>query len=194
MISSAKDMRSFVKRVAGAALALDVVLFDQVSKWAVLEYVIRPQLVAGASLDLLQWLRAFPAERLSSVKVELTSFLNIVMVWNEGVSFGMFGDGMMGPLAFVGVALGICAIFVIWLLRSESWVEAVACGLVIGGAIGNVIDRLRFGAVADFLDFHLSGLHWPAFNLADACIACGICLILVDAFFLASGRKETKIQ
>lgn len=182
--------RSAVRKILGANLALDVILFDQVGKWAVLEYILRPAAHAGESRDFLAWISSFPVDRLPSAKVELTSFFNLVMVWNQGVSFGMFGDGMAGPLAFVGVAIGICAIFMVWLLKSESWAESIACGLVIGGAIGNIIDRIRFGAVADFLDFHISNLHWPAFNIADACIACGIGLILIDALFLSRRRKE----
>lgn len=190
MIQSEDRIRSFIKRILGAALAFDVLLIDQAVKYLILEYVLRGKAVAGEPLGLFEWFGEFPAQRLPAAKVELTSFFNLVMVWNEGVSFGLFGGGMVGPLAFVAVALGICAIFVVWLARAESWIEAVACGLVIGGAIGNIVDRLRFGAVADFFDFHAFGWHWPAFNIADACIACGIGLILLDALFLARRRKE----
>lgn len=190
MEQTPRQTSGLVRRVAGAGLALDIWVVDQLSKWGVLEYIIRPQVQGGDSRDFWSWISTAPMERLDPARIELAPFLNLVMVWNEGVSFGMFGDGMMGPLAFVGVALGICAIFIVWLARAESWIEAVACGLVIGGALGNIADRLRFGAVADFLDFHLGGLHWPAFNVADASIACGIGLILCDALFFAPRRKE----
>lgn len=185
--------RAAIRKILGASLALDVILFDQIAKWAVVEQILRPATHAGEPRGILDWALTFPMERLPPARIELTSFFNLVMVWNQGVSFGMFGDGMAGPLAFVGVALGICAIFMVWLIKSESWTEAIACGLVIGGAIGNIIDRIRFGAVADFLDFHIGDLHWPAFNIADACIACGIGLILIDALFLSRRRKEEQI-
>ncbi len=178
------------RRIAGALLALGIILCDQISKWAVIEHVLRPAVGDGKAQRFFSWILTFPMDRLSSARIDITSFFNLVMVWNQGVSFGMFGDGMAGPLAFVGVAIGICAIFVIWLLRAESWIETVACGLVIGGAVGNIIDRVRYGAVADFLDFHIDETHWPAFNVADACIACGIGLILLDALFFARWRKE----
>jgi len=85
------------------------------------------------------------------------------------------------------VAAAIVAVLIYWLSRVESWLLAVAIGLVIGGAVGNVIDRLRFGAVVDFLDFHVGSWHWPAFNVADSAICVGVAVMLLDGLLL---RRE----
>jgi signal peptidase II len=85
------------------------------------------------------------------------------------------------------VALGIVVFLLSWLRRADRAFLAFAIGMVIGGALGNVIDRLRFGAVADFLDFHVLGYHWPAFNVADTGISVGVALIVIDGLF---GRHE----
>ena len=110
---------------------------------------------------------------------EVTSFFNLVMVWNRGVSFGMFSEHPEWmPIILTLVALAITAVLVTWLWKAETKFTAVALAMVIGGAIGNVIDRIRFGAVVDFLDFHAFGYHWPAFNIADAAIFIGVVLLL----------------
>lgn len=120
--------------------------------------------------------------------IEVTPFFNLVMVWNTGITFGMFGNAAWGRWAFAGLALAIIGVLLSWLWRASYRSTALALGLVIGGAIGNVIDRIRWGAVADFLDFHLAGWHWPAFNLADSAIVVGVAILLLEALF---SRKET---
>jgi signal peptidase II len=80
--------------------------------------------------------------------------------------------------------------FFIWLLRCQRWQTALALVLVIGGAVGNIIDRVRFGAVADFLDFHAFGWHFPAFNLADSAITVGIAFLLIDSLFFEPKQKN----
>jgi signal peptidase II len=85
------------------------------------------------------------------------------------------------------LAAAIVAVLVFWLSRVESPFLAVAIGLVIGGAIGNVIDRIRFGAVVDFLDFYIGSWHWPAFNIADSAICVGVAAMLLDGLLL---RRE----
>lgn len=152
----------------GWTVALLVIGLDQLTKWAAL-YL----------LDL------------PSRPIEVTSFFNLVMVWNRGVSFGMFNAaGPLAPWLLSGLALGVVIGLAIWLRRTEHWLIAVGLGLVIGGALGNVVDRLRYGAVVDFLDFHVAGWHWPAFNIADAGICVGAGLILVDGL-LAPRRQYT---
>lgn len=123
--------------------------------------------------------------------IEVTSFFNIVWVWNQGVSFGLFGGGATPAWALGGLAVAIVLGLGVWLWRTPSQPIAVALSLVIGGAIGNVIDRARWGAVFDFLDFHAMGWHWPAFNVADASIVIGVGVLLLDgvAFNRASDRK-----
>jgi signal peptidase II len=119
----------------------------------------------------------------------LTGFFTLVPVWNPGVSFGILA-GYAGSTAWLlgGVALVVAAVLVGWLSRVERALLALSLGLVIGGALGNVIDRGRFGAVFDFLDFHLAGWHWPAFNLADSAISVGVGLLLLDG--LLGGRRR----
>lgn len=152
----------------GFSLAAIVLVADQLSKWLILTHVMDP-----FSDPLMGQGRV----------IEVTSFFNVVMVWNQGVSFGLFSnDSPYGPWLLSGVALVISGFLTVWLRKAENRLIAAALGLVIGGAIGNVIDRLRFGAVADFLDFHLAGWHWPAFNIADAAIVIGVGLILIEGF------------
>jgi len=154
----------------GLAVAGLLILCDQLSKWVVLEQVFALP-YRDASFASFPW--AYP--------IQVTDFFNLVTVWNRGVSFGLFAnDHGAGPYILSAVALGVAA-FLIWLLRRPvtAWM-ALAYGAVIGGALGNVVDRLRFGAVFDFLDFHVAGYHWPAFNLADSAIFVGVAMILLD--------------
>ena len=140
-------------------LAALVIVLDQLSKWWILTSVMAPPRV-----------------------IPLTSFLNIVLVWNRGVSFGMFGTAPHWlPWALALFAVLISVALAIWLRRTESHLLASALGLVIGGALGNVVDRVRYGAVVDFLDFHVAGYPWPAFNVADSAITLGVGLLLLDA-------------
>jgi signal peptidase II len=112
-------------------------------------------------------------------------FFNIVMVWNKGVSFGLFNDFQAyGPIILSAMSVVIAAVFTVWLFRSTSKFQSFAIALVLSGAVGNVIDRIRFGAVVDFLDFHAYGYHYPAFNVADSCIVVGVVLLMIHAFFL----------
>jgi signal peptidase II len=126
--------------------------------------------------------------------IEVLPFFNLVTVWNYGISFGMFNSGSpSGSIIFVGLAMAIVVALLVWLRSVTAPLIAAALGLVIGGAIGNVIDRLRFGAVFDFLDFHVGGWHWPAFNVADSAICIGVFLLCIDALFLtqASAKKAS---
>lgn len=149
--------------------------------------------VAAAALVLDQvtkeWLLRLMAENPGGIRV--TSFFDLVMVWNRGVSFGLFNSGDADAQRWILIALSlvIVAVLVVWLWRANTPLLAVAIGLVIGGAIGNVVDRLRFGAVADFLSFHLGEYYWPAFNVADAAIVCGVGLLLLDSLWPAAGKR-----
>ncbi|WP_430395480.1 signal peptidase II [Ferrovibrio sp.] len=114
--------------------------------------------------------------------IEVTPFFNLVMVWNRGVSFGMFsGAGDERRWILIAAAAAVTVWLLIWLWRGPARLVTVALGLVVGGALGNIGDRLRFGAVADFFDFHAFGWHWPAFNIADCAIVVGVCLLLLDS-------------
>ncbi|MBS7789428.1 signal peptidase II [Roseococcus sp. SDR] len=113
------------------------------------------------------------------VVVEVLPVWNLRLGFNTGVTFGMFRDSAAGAVwALVLVKLGVVAVLLRWLWRGERRLEAFALGLVIGGALGNVLDRVRIGAVVDFLDWHYRGWHWPTFNMADVAIVCGVALLL----------------
>ncbi len=147
----------------GLFLAALIVALDQLSKWVILAVVMQPQRV-----------------------IPVTPFFDLVLRWNRGISFGLFHDAPeVGPRVLVVVSLAICAVLVLWLRKIDRVFLAAAVGLIIGGAVGNVIDRMRFGAVADFLSFHAAGYYWPAFNLADSAITVGVAMILMDSLLTA---------
>jgi signal peptidase II len=117
--------------------------------------------------------------------ISLTSFLNLVLVWNKGVTFGILGGlgrSYQGYMPFILIGTNALAVALLgrWLWRTQSTMVAAALGAIMGGAIGNAIDRLNHGAVVDFLDFYYQGHHWYAFNLADAAIVTGVALLLID--------------
>jgi signal peptidase II len=116
--------------------------------------------------------------------VPVTSFFNLVLVYNRGISFGLVSSGHpYAPyvLALVGVA--VVAGLVLWLRRSSGGIQRLALAAIIGGAISNIVDRLDDGAVTDFLDFHFGTYHWPAFNLADVAITCGVAALLFESLW-----------
>ncbi|HYM29948.1 MAG TPA: signal peptidase II [Candidatus Cybelea sp.] len=115
--------------------------------------------------------------------IELLPEFRLVMVWNCGISFGMFNTCNTSPWIFAAVALLLVAALGVWMFRVAERRIAPAIGLVIGGALGNVADRFRFGAVADFFDAHIGYLHWPAFNLADSAVVVGVLALVADALF-----------
>ena len=115
--------------------------------------------------------------------IYVTPFFNLVQVWNTGVSFGLFQeDSAARSWTLIAVAAAVLVWLALWLWRAQNRLVAVALGGIIGGAIGNIIDRVRFGAVFDFVDLHAFGWHWPAFNVADSAIVVGVVLLLVDSF------------
>ena len=108
-----------------------------------------------------------------------TPFFSLVRAWNTGVSFSMFNDwGLSGVIVLSLVAFVIIAFLVNWLRKEPSKLIQVSLGLIIGGALGNVIDRIRLGAVFDFLDFSIGTYHWPAFNAADSFICVGALIVI----------------
>ena len=115
--------------------------------------------------------------------IKLTSFLSMTPVWNSGISFGFFQDsGELGRYGFTGFAFGVS----IWLIYSSIKLprySSLGFILIASGAIGNAIDRILYGKVVDFIDFHIEDLHWPAFNLADTVIFIGATLFLYNQFF-----------
>lgn len=155
-------------RFIGFSIALVIFIFDQWSKFVILQI---PEL-SGNNI------------------IEITTFFNLVLVFNRGVSFGMF-SGHNQPLLFIGISLVIVSVLLTWLWRNSSLMVAAGIGSVIGGAAGNVIDRFAYGAVVDFLDFHIAGLHWPAFNIADSFIFIGVVVLCVYSMFFEN-KNNTK--
>jgi signal peptidase II len=125
-------------------------------------------------------------------RVAVSRFLDLVLTCNPGISFGLFNSTGFNSLIFSLAALVIVVVLAFWLGRVRATFLAVAIGLIIGGAIGNVIDRLRFGAVIDFLDFHLASWHWPAFNLADSAICLGVAAMLFDGMLSRRPAPQAK--
>lgn len=139
-------------------IAAVIVALDQLTKWYMLEVV-----------DIA-----------NRAPIDLTSFLRLVMVWNQGISFGMLSQSTYWlPYLLMGMAIVISTVLARLALKTADGWERFGYALVIGGALGNVIDRARFGAVADFVYFHVGDLGWPAFNLADSAICIGVGLLLI---------------
>lgn len=150
----------------GLLLAAVLLAADQASKYWVLEVLDLPDL------------RNLPLLAAGPVGLDLT------MVWNRGVTFGLLsGDGPLNHIILAVLAAAIAGFLLRWMAKAETRPIAAALGAVVGGAIGNVIDRLRFGAVVDFVDVHGWGWHWYVFNIADAGIVCGVGVLLADALF-----------
>lgn len=126
--------------------------------------------------------------------LKVTSFFNLVLVYNEGAAFSFLADaGGWQKWFFVILALGISA-WVIGMLRqhAEEGLLSLALSLILGGAIGNVIDRVLYGAVVDFIDIHAAGWHWPAFNVADSAITLGAVLLVWEQLFAARAKERAK--
>ncbi|MAI31012.1 MAG: signal peptidase II [Rhodopirellula sp.] len=115
--------------------------------------------------------------------VEITPFFNWVHVWNKGAAFSLFADGGgWQRYFFIAIAVVVSAVLVKLIRNSHQRTESLALAMVLGGAFGNVIDRVFRGYVVDYLDFHWQSWHWPAFNLADVFIVLGVIMILATSF------------
>ena len=151
---------------SGLLVAVLVLLLDLVSKLAILEWIDPP-----------------------AQGIPLTSFLAIVLVWNRGMSFGMLNtDAAVVPWILGGLALAVSVALVWWLKRADRRLVIAGLGLVLGGAVGNLIDRVQYGAVVDFILLHYRGWQWPAFNVADSAICLGVVCLLWDSLF---GPRES---
>ena len=158
-------------------LALAVILIDQISKTLALKAFVHhcPEFGAGASLAALTGCQ-IPI---------LPGAFNLTLVWNGGMSFGLFRGGAdLSRWALAVFAVGVACVLAWWVRRSDKRLFALAAGCLIGGAIGNVIDRFRFGSVVDFLDFNslMHGYFPWVFNVADAAINVGAVALLIEAF------------
>jgi signal peptidase II len=152
-------------------------------------------LLAVLVVVLDYWTKHLATENLILYRpLPVTSWFNLTLAHNEGAAFSLLADaGGWQRWFFTLVALGISVVLLIWLWRlpNRSRLLPSALMLVLGGAIGNLIDRLRFGYVVDFVDLHYQGWHWPAFNVADSAIVLGVLLLLVDGFLPRRGAQPT---
>jgi signal peptidase II len=133
-------------------------MLDQVTKWWILDVVMNPPKIR-----------------------EITSFFNIALGWNTGVSFGFLQGFDLPSWVLASFSIIVSAALLFWLARTKHRLSQLALALIVGGALANSYDRLRHGAVIDFLDFHLGNWHWPAFNFADVGIVCGTSLLILHA-------------
>ena len=157
---------------AGAIAAIAVLVIDQASK--------------------LWLLYGFDLAQRGVVRV--TPFFDLVLAWNVGISFGWFQtDNQLAQVALIAIKAIAVVVLGIWMARSSTLLATLALGLIIGGAIGNAIDRVAYGAVVDFALFHVQigekTFNWYVFNLADAAIVAGVAALLYDSFFGSPAAK-----
>ena len=155
--------------VVGGLVALAIVLLDQIVKAGVLAYF------SGPSVD----------------PRPLAPFLDLTLRLNRGISFSLFArDSAAGEAALLAVTLAATVLLAWWLIRTRSALPAIGLGLIIGGALGNAIDRLQHGAVIDYLDLHAFGRHFFVFNVADAAINIGLALLILDLLIAPRAAKS----
>ena len=159
-----------IKKLA-VPFILILIFLDQVTKWWIINYIMQP-------------IKILP----------ITPFFNIVLTWNSGISFGIFSNqGSFSVIILSTLATLIVFFLAVWLMKAENKKLIIGLICIIGGAIGNIIDRVYHGAVIDFLDFHIKNYHWPAFNVADSCIFIGATLIILDSLF-PNKKEEASIK
>jgi lipoprotein signal peptidase len=159
------------RRLSGILLGVTILAADQASKYAVLHPL---NLTDGHFLILLP-------------------ILNFVLVWNHGVTFGMLnGLGGFGFIILAAIALAVIAALAFWLWNTEQLSTTLAIGAIAGGATGNVIDRLRYGAVVDFIQAHIGPYSWYVFNVGDAAIVCGVGVLMAESLLRPSPGGDRK--
>ena len=181
MLSKHKEdkMRKTLKIIA---IILGAVLLDQISKGVLLYMLTGGVPITGAAFEILPY---------PYMIARVTGWFNIVFTWNPGTSFSLFRAlGEAAPMVIIvltGVVIGALGYYLF--TKANKRYERVALALIIGGALGNLVDRIRFDAVIDFLDLHWKTWHWPAFNLADICITVGAAILIAGWIF---GKKLAK--
>jgi signal peptidase II len=156
------------------AVILAIILLDQVSKGTLIA------LITGRVPPMAPAWELVPVPYLMA---HVTNFFNVVFTWNPGTSFSLFRAlGESAPIIIIFVTAFVIGFILYYLIRRADSFERMPLAFIAGGALGNLIDRVRFGAVVDFLDFHIGGAHWPAFNVADAFICVGVALYILNWF------------
>lgn len=154
------------EKLVGLVVLFLVLLADQVSKYWVLYGLKLPD----------------------KGSIPVTSWLSLTMVWNHAVTFGMFGWHTRWLFIIISLLAVMGLLFI--LMKSHRWLVSIAAGGIIGGAIGNVIDRFNYGAVVDFLHFHVGNWSWYVFNIADSAIVCGVGLWVIDSLLMDRGDRQ----
>ena len=145
----------------GYITAIIIIVADQSSKWWIFEKIMQPPRI-----------------------INVNEYFNLVLTWNNGISFGLFNNDNEINALIISLIATVIIIFLIRLLsKSKTKKLSIGLGMIIGGAIGNVIDRSIYGAVMDFLDVHINVYHWPAFNVADSGITVGALILVFDSLF-----------
>jgi signal peptidase II len=154
--------------------------FDRITKYVMIEQVMRPPGVTETP---------FFTDKI----IDLIPVFSFRMAWNTGISFSLFNSGEALTVNILLAVQIVITLFLAWTIftAKNAWVQ-VATGLIVGGAIGNIYDRAMYGAVADFLDFHVGEWHFPTFNVADSCISIGVFLWLLDAMGLTPHHAPTE--
>ena len=137
-------------------LILAVVLMDQATKSYFVDFF---------ASNAVEFITIFPG-------------LNFVHAWNEGISFGLFSNFEYSNIIFLCLSVVIIAVLIFLLFKEKTRIYSVSYALIIGGAIGNIIDRFNYDAVFDFIDFYIGHYHWPAFNIADSAVCLGVMLLI----------------
>ncbi len=156
------------------SIVFGAIILDQLSKGVLLYLITGTVPLSGPAWDVV------PVPYLMA---HVCDIFNIVFTWNPGTSFSLFRSlGESAPIVLVIATAFVIGFILRYLfVRAQSY-ERIPLALIVGGAVGNLIDRIRFGAVVDFLDFHIGGWHWPAFNVADICICVGVGLYLLNMY------------
>jgi signal peptidase II len=152
-------------------------------------------LVVTALVIVLDWhTKALATENLELYRpVEIFPWLNMTLAHNYGAAFSFLSDaGGWQRWFFIVLASGVSVVLLVWLLRlpRAEWITGLGLALILGGAIGNLVDRIQLGYVVDFIDVFYKDWHYPAFNVADSAITCGVILLLLDMLLLSWSAKE----
>ena len=151
-------------------------------------------LTSGITLLLDQWSKTYIANHfeLSQFKRIITNFFHLTYVRNPGAAFGIFADNAIRVPFFITISsiATLAILWYVWKITSEKPWQLLALGLIFSGALGNLIDRIRFGEVIDFIDVHWYNHHWPAFNVADSAICVGVAIMLICSWHEERQKKR----
>ncbi|MDR2077722.1 MAG: signal peptidase II [Rickettsiales bacterium] len=151
----------------GLMVSLIILMLDRISKDLIIGTLAEPSAGTGGSYG----------------RFDLSKLVSVVLVWNRGGSFGLFSNIKFISIFLLFVSIFTSALLIFYLWNSSGVYNSLCLSLIIGGAIGNAVDRIIYGAVVDFIDVHLGLYHWPSFNLADASIFCGAALYIASEYF-----------